>query len=771
MSGMALTALDLLIRVTVLLSAGTCAALLLHRRSASLRHLVWSASLGGSLVLGVMVPWSPRIDLPLRGWPGAAGNAVVRAATPMSPDVTSTVSPLGTSRETFESSDWRRARSRSVPAWVLLWSGGTIVVLLWIAFGRLGLTLLTRRGQLLSSGTWRDMVDDTSVQLGINRTIAIYASEKVGAPMTWGIRNPVLLVPAESNTWSHALRRSVAAHEVAHVVRRDYLIQLMSTVACAVYWFHPLAWYAARRMRQVAERACDDQVLALGATGEEYAAHLIGVARVSRQLRLTGAVAIGMARPSTLEGRIVDVLDTGRTRSMPTKAVQRLVAMAASVTLLASATVRPVAASTAAELPPVVSDSIETEARATAEATEPVVMPSSKVAPTSPLATKQGVDSVIERSFAANPGGLLTLDLDAGGGVTVRGWDDDRVRVRALLGGVNWRDVDVEIDREGNGVSVRARFNRNRRNQSTSNHFEIMVPRRYDVRISSSGGELTMAGVEGRFTGNTGGGEFNLERLTGSARLSTGGGEIDVRDSDLSGTVSTGGGTVRISNVRGGLRGSSGSGPVIYGEASDRSSRSTTDISGVTINAGGSRITAGGANENRSLTGKLNITKAGGDIDLDVAPNGAFVRTGGGDVTVGRSAGLLEASTGGGDVTVGPVSGSAVVGTGAGDVRVIVDRARGDEQVIEVTSGTGRVVIELPSDFSGRLDLETAYTRTHEDKARIRSDWELERDPITGWDDRYGTPRRFIRARAVLGRGTGRVVVRTVNDEIEIRRR
>jgi hypothetical protein len=132
---------------------------------------------------------------------------------------------------------------------------------------------------------------------------------------------------------------------------------------------------------------------------------------------------------------------------------------------------------------------------------------------------------------------------------------------------------------------------------------------------------------------------------------------------------------------------------------------------------------------------------------------------------------MLEASTGGGDVTVGPVAGSAIVGTGAGDVRVIVDRARGDDQIIEVTSGSGRVVIELPSDFSGRLDLETAYTRTHEDKARIRSDWELDRDPITGWEDRYGTPRRFIRARAVLGRGTGRVVVRTVNDEIEIRRR
>ena len=77
----------------------------------------------------------------------------------------------------------------------------------------------------------------------------------------------------------------------------------------------------------------------------------------------------------------------------------------------------------------------------------------------------------------------------------------------------------------------------------------------------------------------------------------------------------------------------------------------------------------------------------------------------------------------------------------------------------------------MPADFDGQLDLETAYTRTHENRAKINSDWDLERDPLTDWENRYGTPRRFLRARTVLGRGTGRVVVRTVNGEIEIRRR
>ena len=100
----------------------------------------------------------------------------------------------------------------------------------------------------------------------------------------------------------------------------------------------------------------------------------------------------------------------------------------------------------------------------------------------------------------------------------------------------------------------------------------------------------------------------------------------------------------------------------------------------------------------------------------------------------------------------------------------IVDRVSRD-QVIEAWSGKGRIIIELPRDFEGRLELETAHTRTHEEAARIRSDFEIDREPLTDWDDREGTARRYLRATARIGRGDARVIVRTVNGEIEVRRR
>ena len=130
----------------------------------------------------------------------------------------------------------------------------------------------------------------------------------------------------------------------------------------------------------------------------------------------------------------------------------------------------------------------------------------------------------------------------------------------------------------------------------------------------------------------------------------------------------------------------------------------------------------------------------------------------------------MVANTGGGDIEIGPVAGSVRAGTGAGAVRVSLADAGGREQSVEITSGTGKVVIELPDRFDGRFDLETAYTESFGRATRIESAWTLDRESTTGWDDSEGTPRRYVRAHGVVGTGRGRIEVRTVNGDIEVRR-
>jgi beta-lactamase regulating signal transducer with metallopeptidase domain len=744
------------------------------------RHLVWSASLAGSLALALSFPWVPRMNVPIRGW-SVLEEAAMRGSMPApsnaSLPVTQRFSELAVGAEVDTAYTTMRdaTADRRTPLWLLAWMTGATFILSWGVIGRLGLARMARRATPATDGSWQSSVADAARTFGVTRPIRILVSDRVGAPVTWGFRRPVLVVPTASEAWSEDVRRSVAAHEVAHIARNDYLHQLVALAACAVYWFHPLAWALVRRMRLTAERACDDLVLAQGTTGEDYAAHLIGVARGSRALRLAGAVAIGMARPSTLEGRIVAVLDSTRQRGEPTHRMRRATVAATGVALAALGCLRPVPASARvladvpgpapASAPGAVSASPEVVIPGGLGGSKPGTAASNTAQESTPRRTGVHQDTVEE--VTASPGEELELDLDAGGSVTIRGWDENRVQVRAHLDGEDWRDVDIRIDRQSGGVLVSARPARSRNTQRFNNRFDIRVPRRFDVRIASAGGSLTLIDVQGRFTGHTGGGGFTLERLSGSASLTTGGGEVRVSDSNLSGRVSTGGGLVRLSRVSGGLRGSSGSGPVIHGE-SGSGSNETSDLSGVQIGRRDGSISIGRNTTYRA--GSLVIDKAGGNIDLNAAPNGARVHTGGGDVHVGEAGGDVSATTGGGDVSVGPAAGSVKASTGAGDVHIIVDRSSRDQH-IEARSGKGKVIIELPRDFQGRLELETAHTRTHEATARIRSDFEIDREPLTDWDERQGTARRYLRATARIGRGDARVVVRTVNGEIEIRRR
>ena len=80
------------------------------------------------------------------------------------------------------------------------------------------------------------------------------------------------------------------------------------------------------------------------------------------------------------------------------------------------------------------------------------------------------------------------------------------------------------------------------------------------------------------------------------------------------------------------------------------------------------------------------------------------------------------------------------------------------------------MLLVLPAGFDGTIELETAYTERH-GPTRITAPWELQRE-TTDWESRYGTPRRFVRARGSAGSGRGgHVLVRTVNGDIEVRER
>ena len=130
----------------------------------------------------------------------------------------------------------------------------------------------------------------------------------------------------------------VLGHELAHVARRDWIVQVMAELVRAWHWFNPIAWAVCRRLRQESEHASDDIVLAGGVDGVAYAEHLVTIARELRATR-QWLPALSMAQPSGFERRIRMLITPVNRRpvSRPTALAVAVAALAITLPLAAAA--------------------------------------------------------------------------------------------------------------------------------------------------------------------------------------------------------------------------------------------------------------------------------------------------------------------------------------------------------------------------------------------------------------------------------------------------
>ena len=148
----------------------------------------------------------------------------------------------------------------------------------------------------------------------IRRPVSLLCTRDAEIPATWGLLRPVILVPADVAEWSDERCRVVLLHELAHIRRMDWLTLLMARLVRILYWYHPLVWLAARMQRIEAEQSCDDQVLSAGLKPSDYARQLLDIVVAFRRPGYSGLAAVAMARKSSLEGRVLSILDPMRRR-------------------------------------------------------------------------------------------------------------------------------------------------------------------------------------------------------------------------------------------------------------------------------------------------------------------------------------------------------------------------------------------------------------------------------------------------------------------------
>jgi HEAT repeat protein/beta-lactamase regulating signal transducer with metallopeptidase domain len=335
--------LDSLVKATLLLGAAAVLTLALGRASAAVRHLVWTFALTGALLLPVLSLALPRWQVPLVTFTTPAMDTSIvpeEATLPTAPPIRR--ARVEVPSNVAEVSDRAALPPAAPSAQPLHWSAASVLLAIWaggaaIVIGRLLLGIaavqwMTRRTGRVVDAPWLRLAVALASDLGITRRVTFLESRRATMPMAFGILEPAVLMPADAASWPIERLRIVLLHELAHVKRRDCLTHAIAQVACAVYWFNPLAWIAARHIRTERERACDDLVLAAGTNGPDYAEELLEIARVMRAGRfpalMTGAT-LAMAHRTQLEGRLIAILDP----KVPRAGVSRIRTAVAATTV------------------------------------------------------------------------------------------------------------------------------------------------------------------------------------------------------------------------------------------------------------------------------------------------------------------------------------------------------------------------------------------------------------------------------------------------------
>jgi TonB family protein len=311
---------DLAVRASVVLAAGLLARAWLRRRSPALRHLVLA-------VCVVAAPAAMPLGLMLPSWPVASPWRDARMTAVARPQSATAIGEaVAVETAAMPARDaWPGWRTLGAVAWGL----GSAVAGLLLAIGYGRLARLTARARPMTDGPWIEALAAMRSACPGRRPVRLALTARGGFIATWGWRRPVVIVPEEALTWGADRIDAVLRHELAHVARHDWIVHVYADAVRVMLWWNPLAWHACRRLRQDSELACDDAVLAAGVAPHAYADQLVAIARAGWREHAPRA-AMSMAHPSTLQKRIVAMLNPRLDRTTPT----RRTALAAIAALL-----------------------------------------------------------------------------------------------------------------------------------------------------------------------------------------------------------------------------------------------------------------------------------------------------------------------------------------------------------------------------------------------------------------------------------------------------
>ena len=272
------------------------------------------------VLLKLLAP--PVVSVPVYKWLGhrEVGRAEVRAAEPVAavpisgladPGVVARVDDSGVSNAPAQTrtQTWTQTWTlRALSILPIVWGAGTLALL---AVGMIRVVVLLRLlgGAPTGDESVQDMVRWVSARLGVRTPPTVCFVRGVVCPALWAFgRRPRVVVP--QILWDRldgAGRRTLLAHELAHLRRGDHWVRLLEFVAAVIYWWHPAVWVARRQIHDYEEQCCDAWVLwAMPASARSYGSALLeAVDFVSTARPMRPALSAGLGEFRHLKRRLL----------------------------------------------------------------------------------------------------------------------------------------------------------------------------------------------------------------------------------------------------------------------------------------------------------------------------------------------------------------------------------------------------------------------------------------------------------------------------------
>ena len=290
---------------------------LLRERSASLRYAAASTAMlvmtacvpvtfyliysSQSVSPGVGVEPASSFETPelLRPLDGDSQRAIHLPPPDGSGRVLNSQSPPGQAVPSMATYTARDLLGSLLPWVVGFWVIGVLVLSMRLLGGWAYMLVLLRSRSRAASEQWCDTVDLLRKKLGIDRPIKLLETASVEVPVVFGWLRPALLLPVTAFTGlSQDQVEAILIHELAHIRRHDYLVNLLQTVAETLLFYHPAIWWISRRMRVEREYCCDDIA---SSQSKDTLTYVAALSQLEERRGVAPSLAVAAAGGSLLE--------------------------------------------------------------------------------------------------------------------------------------------------------------------------------------------------------------------------------------------------------------------------------------------------------------------------------------------------------------------------------------------------------------------------------------------------------------------------------------